>query len=525
MGKLIVGLLAIGLVTLLAMAYFDPSAQDRRANAVYYADQRAALALERERQAADLAAQRAPVVNAAILVVQVSLLLLAPIGAITLGTMAVASWRRSQRFVRPSEAGTLPVLLDDLHDIAAPALAAFHHTQALLASRQPVPSHLTYAPHFTRHNEPALLPDAAPLLPGGVPTFSELLAQGQIGKGQPLLLGYADNTPLVGDWRDLYSSAVAGVSGSGKTTTLRFLACQSSLHGAKWVILDPHADAGDESLAGTLSPLARAFVCEPASNPRAMLASVKLVKDELDRRLNDRQAPRWPLVLAADEFTSLMRGDLAEPLAAIIERIAQEGRKVLCFALVSGQVWTAERTGGSALRDSLASCYVHRMKRRQANHLLQLGDELPETLQLATGTALLYRTTGELLTVAIPNTTAEDVVRVAGHLGDDVPTMQAYPRHTPMPESSQKVAYDMPNDMPKGSQTYAYSTQAYSAAGSVAAASAEAMRAASLFMGGMDPAAIVQELRGVRSSEGKRYQTALSEILGLVREGLKASTN
>jgi hypothetical protein len=141
-------------------------------------------------------------------------------------------------------------------------------------------------------------------------------------------------------------------------------------------------------------------------------------------------------VIAADEFTSLMRGDLAEPLAALIERIAQEGRKVLCFALVSGQVWTAERTGGSALRDSLASCYVHRMKRRQANHLLQLGDELPETLNLATGHALLYRTSGELIEVTIPNTTAGDVERVASLLATE--------RHTDMPDRSHFEADSMP---------------------------------------------------------------------------------
>lgn len=136
--------------------------------------------------------------------------------------------------------------------------------------------------------------------------------------------------------------------------------------------------ADDDSLASTLAPLSSMFLCAPATNARAMLSSVQLVAETLDRRLRNTSSERWPLILAADEFTNLMRGELAEPLAALIERIAQEGRKVLVFALVSGQVWTAERTGGSALRDSLASCYVHCMKRRQANHLLQLGDELPE---------------------------------------------------------------------------------------------------------------------------------------------------
>jgi len=40
-------------------------------------------------------------------------------------------------------------------------------------------------------------------------------------------------------------------------------------------------------------------------------------------------------------------------------------------------------------------------------------------------------------------------------------------------------------------------------------------------MDGLDPAAIVWELRQIRSNEGKRYQMALSECLALVRTGLR----
>jgi hypothetical protein len=54
-----------------------------------------------------------------------------------------------------------------------------------------------------------------------------------------------------------------------------------------------------------------------------------------------------------------------------------------------------------------------------------------------------------------------------------------------------------------------------------AAVSAEAARAAQLFLDGRDPAAIVWELRRVRSSQGGKYQAALGEVLGLIREGLR----
>jgi hypothetical protein len=426
--------------------------------------------------------------------------------------------QRRTPLIKPDRYGQLPVSRTAITDgefrqlvyMLAPEVARIHQLQAIHQPGQTPASlhqHITQTPRLAGNGVPELgeLAEHNAL----VPTFGELLDAGRVGHNNPLLLGFDVETakPIEGTWKDLYSSAIAGVSGSGKTITVRFLAAQSALHAARWVLLDPHADAGDDSLAGTLAPLSNTFLCAPAMQPHAMLESVRLVADELDRRLAGRSAERFPLVIAADEFTSLMRGALAESLAALIERIAQEGRKVLVFALVSGQVWTAERTGGSALRDSLASCYVHRMKRRQANHLLQLGNELPETLNLPTGHALLYRTNGELIEVAIPNTTT-DIERVASLL--------ATPRLTDGPKGSQNEASVMPSDMPKSRQRYASDDLAYSAP-----ASAEAKRTAQMFMRGTDPAAIALALRNVRSNEGKRYQTALAEVLNLVREGMR----
>ena len=39
-------------------------------------------------------------------------------------------------------------------------------------------------------------------------------------------------------------------------------------------------------------------------------------------------------------------------------------------------------------------------------------------------------------------------------------------------------------------------------------------------MSGLDPAEIVLQLRNVRSSEGRRYQVTLAEVLELIRQGL-----
>ncbi len=405
------------------------------------------------------------------------------------------------RYAHADSAGRLPIPRSELAGVATEALAAYH-TVELERARHQVPERLTYSPHLRLSGTapaPAMLEEHTPAI---APTFAALLDCGMIGKDRPLLLGYTNGTPLQGSWRDLYSSAVAGVSGSGKTTTVRFLAAQAALHGARFAILDPHAESGDESLATTLSALQPAMLCEPAINERDMLAVVKLMQSQLDARLS-RSPDRTPLLLAIDEYTRLMRSSIAGELAQLVEALTQEGRKVGIFCLLSGQVWTADRAGGTPLRDSLASCYVHRLRRNQARLLLSTEEaRLAESLE--PGRALLLRTSGACEPVNIPQCTASDVERIGYQLAT-----------TRLPNGSSRL--------PNAGTVVATDSQATSATGSHIAVSAEARQAADLFLAGNDPAAIVLQLRGIRSDQGRRYQTALGEVLELVRLGVRAA--
>ena len=72
--------------------------------------------------------------------------------------------------------------------------------------------------------------------------------------------------------------------------------------------------------------------------------------------------------------------------------------------------------------------------------------------------------------------------------------------------------------MPGGSQLVAGAARLPSAS-----LSAESARAAQLFLDGLDPAAIIWELRQVRSNQGGKYQAALGEVLELLREGLRSA--
>jgi hypothetical protein len=100
-----------------------------------------------------------------------------------------------------------------------------------------------------------------------------------------------------------------------------------------------------------------------------------------------------------------------------------------------GQIWTVSRAGGSEVRDSLASQYVHRLRPAQARHLTGLTSaDLPkDLLELPPGTCYLMSNSGDLRRVSIPRCSGDDLATVAGLLADDLPTM---PRVVSAPVSS-----------------------------------------------------------------------------------------
>jgi hypothetical protein len=370
-----------------------------------------------------------------------------------------------------------------------------------------------YAPHTRTSAGSTLLPGdvaTAPELdaaPASVPTFAELLQAGRVGKGNPLLLGYDQSGAAIeGSWLHLYSVGIGGATGSGKSWTAAYLLAQSMLHGARALVIDPHA--GDpESLATRLSPLQAGMMSEPASDTRAILATVKMVQSELERRKSSR-TERVPWVVVADEFTALMRGELQEPLALLIESIAQEGRKLGIYGMCLGQNWKTTRAGGGELRDSLASAFIHRLRPNQARYLTGLyADDLPrDLLELQPGRAYWLSTGGELQRVSIPQCTSSDLAQVAGLLTDQGPTMPRVSRQESV------------TDQPQNSHP---STPDYSAPQRAEVYTAEEARVLALFLDGYDAAAIVKELHDITSKAGKPYMNKLAEVQAVVRRALQ----
>lgn len=454
MGKLIIIGLITAILALTALYAFDPSYRAQRADAALYASQREQLAvstkatqtaldLQQQQINAQIDTQRsqqlAPVTTG--LTIWTFVLVGLAMGAavvLTAGFCVVLLARRAV-LVRPDAQGMLPMPLvgfTRLADTASAALGGFHLARVENARHQAgqTPHSITYSPDFTRSitTESTRFPDGSTLdatsvLGAGVLSFAELLSAGTIGKGRPILIGYDEQgTPVEASWQQLYSAGVGGLQGSGKTWSVVNILAQSVLNNARLVICDLHA--GDpESLATRLAPLERAYLFEVADSPQATVQAVKRVDERLTARKGG-DSSRSVIVLVIDEYTSTIRrlGAESEAVADLIANLTSEGRKYGIFVMLLAQNWSTESTGGSQVRNTLASALIHRTRASEARMLTGMtAADLPgDTLQLAPGQFYLLDTRGDLTKVTAPRIAVDDVQRVAGLLVDNHTTLE-----------------------------------------------------------------------------------------------------
>jgi len=428
MRNLTAGLIIIGVITLALIISPSIKRQLDGTNDIYQAQQR--LELQQAQFNAQIDNQRATTTAPAQIVLTYALIMAGIIGMFgTLWISADAYQQRRVPLVKTDAYGRLPLSRATITDpqradqmlmaTLATIQQAAHVMIAQAEAQQRLAERLTLTlrdpgtrqlPHLQE-----VQPASAPL--PTTPTFSDLVRAGEIHSGRGLILGYEDGQPIRGTWKDLYSTALAGMSGTGKTTTQRWLAAQTAIKGARFVIIDPHRDAEPDEETGeyaqlskALEPLRYTYLCEPAATDREVLDAVRFVADIGQRRINGEERNAYPVIAWLDEVTSLLgRSTISDELAGLLEKIAQEYRKVGVFASLSGQIWTSSRAGGTELRDSLASVICHRMKPHQARLLLSKEDAA-QTGRLAPGQAVLWRTTGESHIIMIPNTTPADLM-------------------------------------------------------------------------------------------------------------------
>jgi hypothetical protein len=258
-------------------------------------------------------------------------------------------------------------------------------------------------------------------------TFRELLELGVIQKAiaqGKMVLGFANGELRYGTWQDFNSAGAGGVSGSGKTTTIRFLLFQTVLLKGRFIMIDPHIEDQEESLAAQFRVFKHSHVFPPCDdNASAVTKRVRwMMKEYLRRKELGIKGP--PIILVLDELNALLRRlspELRKELTDLLLTLAQEGRKFGLFALLIAQRWSEQDLGGkpwgAAIRSSLASMLAHRfIDEEQAKKLIGTKNG-PRCLELEQGHYLFRDTQGRLTEMVTPFTCEEDSLLVLRLLG------------------------------------------------------------------------------------------------------------
>jgi hypothetical protein len=343
-----------------------------------------------------------------------------------------------------------------------------------------------------------------------VPSMRELLANGTIRAGGPLVLGMRVPTgePLLGTTASLFTTADAGKSSSGKTRTAAFIIGQAVLQGTRLLVIDPHMHKPD-SLSNLLRPLEGATVPGPngrrvpvlvrpiASTQREALAVVQTTEQILEER---RQGgPCWPVLLVIDEYTLVIRQgkELGPRAALVIESVATEGRGFNVNGIIMGQNWKGTRTGGTEVREVLTSAYVHRSVKRQAAYLIQDEDLAARAETLTKGWAIFAPTDDDAELLGIPLAEAADMATVAQLLA----VLATAPATNQATGAATIIDVEAVN---------LEATNAATGSQEMPTASPEQERALDLFIEHKSMAKVVKIMDGIESSQGRTYQDAVT---------------
>jgi hypothetical protein len=256
---------------------------------------------------------------------------------------------------------------------------------------------------------------AAPAMltgPKRVPTFAHLLRRGEIAPDEPMILGFEHGEPRRGSFLNIYSAAIAGESGSGKTSTMLFLLGSGIItEGVRFYGIDPHYPHPN-SLGFKTKPLWEAGLMQMATYKDDMTTMLTAVETIINNRLKQIDLDTTPVVLVIDELAFLSKTTMGSHIAYTMERISTEGRKCQVYMLASSQTWLASRTGGdSTVRDTLTSAYIHRIKPKQANLLLQDKDaiRLLKTSVKEPGDVLFWPVCDDPILAKIPEVKDDDM--------------------------------------------------------------------------------------------------------------------
>ncbi len=315
------------------------------------------------------------------------------------------------------------------------------HDKAYQISRQMVQDMTSYTralagPRAGQERQAAVLGlDRAALPIASVfstPGCAELLRNGVLAPGKPLVIGFSQGQPQYRALHELKSVAVAGWQGSGKTRSMAYLIAAAVItHDVQVFVVDPHKEHA-ESLATAIRPLTRSghvTVTNPFETPE-LIARLNRI---LDRRLAGAEPSAPGILLVIDELARLAKMEYFDDLITLLERCTEETRKANITFIGGSPKWTARHFKGRAdIRGCMNSMLIHKTKPSQADLLLESAQDKKLIKQIQhPGDAILVTDYAEPVVVSMPYCSPQDMELVAEKLGkkaEEVPEVPKAPK-------------------------------------------------------------------------------------------------
>lgn len=305
--------------------------------------------------------------------------------------------------LNPDKNGLYPVPTEQKYlDLRQPVIeiAQIYHER-----RQPsVPHSFTFAPRLTSNAQTSEGTENSTVLPQTIlPAYRDLPF-----KPNHILIGYKETEPKFIERETLISTLVGGSTNTGKSTLMRLILSQYLLQDCKISIIDPHYNAGKDSL-GKGFDFSKSLFSPTAYEREDIEATIKLFDGEIDRRLKG-SGDVTPIILVVDEFTGLLSNSVIhDQLTKLILKISSQSRKVFIYTFCISQQFHKDLVP-STIRNGFTH-FISTKSRFETAQMLSGSKQFAKEVESINGYQCVYQSLfSEPERLNVPNTTQNDVI-------------------------------------------------------------------------------------------------------------------
>ena len=157
--------------------------------------------------------------------------------------------------------------------------------------------------------------------------------------------------------------AISGQSGSGKTSTVRFIIAQLLLNNTAIIICDPHGNAGNGALAESIKPIIPFLYMPVAITLEDRIKAFDYVHSILRDRIDNGADNSQRIVIILDEATQHFiesSREQVDKVARMLQSLANEGRKANIRVFLLSQNFHQDFIGSRSVRSSITHVLFHR---------------------------------------------------------------------------------------------------------------------------------------------------------------------